>query len=101
MGCAFPGNVRELQNVMEHAVVLCRGERIELECLPGEVIEGTSGRGEGGAKLAGGPLPEAEAAAIVQTLREHSGHRGRTAAALGIDKTTLWRKMRKYGIIYS
>ncbi len=101
MGHHFPGNVRELQNVIEHAVVLCRGERIEIECLPGELVEGTSGGNGGGPKLAGGPLPEAEAAAILRTLQEHGGHRGKTAAALGIDKTTLWRKMRKYGITYS
>jgi len=101
MGHKFPGNVRELQNVIEHAVVLCRGERIEVECLPGELVEGTSGHNDAGAKSAGGPLPEAEAATILQMLRAHAGHRGKTAAALGIDKTTLWRKMRKYGITYS
>ena len=101
MGHEFPGNVRQLQNVIEHAVVLCRGERIEIECLPGELIEGTSGRNGGGPKSVGGPLPEAEATAILQMLREHAGHRGKTATALGIDKTTLWRKMRKYGITYA
>ena len=101
MGHKFPGNVRELQNVIEHAVVLCRGERIEVECLPEELVEDTSGHNDAGAKSAGGPLPEAEAATILQMLRAHAGHRGKTAAALGIDKTTLWRKMRKYGITYS
>jgi len=100
MGQAFPGNVRELQNVIEHAVVLCRGERIEIEYLPGELVEPTLDRGGGPPKPEVGPLPQAEAAAIMQTLRAHGGHRGRTAAALGIDKTTLWRKMRKYGIVY-
>jgi len=100
MGQAFPGNVRELQNVIEHAVVLCRGERIEIEYLPGELVEPALDRGGGHPKPEVGPLPQAEAAAIMQTLRAHGGHRGRTAAALGIDKTTLWRKMRKYGIVY-
>jgi len=101
MDYEFPGNVRELQNVVEHAVVLCRSDRIEIECLPRELIEATSGRDGGRPKPGGGPLPEAEAEAILQTLREQAGHRGKTAAALGIDKTTLWRKMRKYGITYS
>ena len=102
MGCELPGNVRQLQNVIERAVVLCRGERIEADCLPAELVEAASGgkRG-GGPKPDCGPLLVAEAAAIVQTLRHHAGHRGRTASALGIDKTTLWRKMKKYGITYS
>jgi len=101
MGCEFPGNVRQLQNVIEHAVVLCRGERIEVDCLPAELVEGTSRGKDPGRTSAGGPLLEAEAAAILQTLRHHAGHRGKTAEALGIDKTTLWRKMKKYGITYS
>ncbi len=100
MGGNFPGNVRQLQNVIEHAVVLCRGEQIEIECLPGELVQETTARNGGEPKSAGGPLPEAEAAAILQTLRQHAGHRAQTAAALGIDKTTLWRKMKKYGIAY-
>ncbi|MFC1597037.1 sigma-54 interaction domain-containing protein [Planctomycetota bacterium] len=101
MGCEFPGNVRQLQNVIEHAIVLCRGERIEIDCLPGELVQEALGRNGGRPKSTGGPLPEAEAAAILQTLRQHAGHRGKTAETLGIDKTTLWRKMRKYGITYS
>jgi len=101
MGCELPGNVRQLQNVIERAVVLCRGERIEADGLPAELVEAASGGKRGGPKPDGGPLLVAEAAAIVQTLRHHAGHRGRTASALGIDKTTLWRKMKKYGITYS
>ena len=99
MGYEFPGNVRQLQNVIEHAVVLCRGDRIEIECLPGELVQ-RSQRSRGRPNPAGAPLLEAEASAILQTLRENSGHRGKTAAALGIDKTTLWRKMKKYGITF-
>jgi len=100
MSCDFPGNVRQLQNVIEHAVVLCRGDRIEIECLPAELMEKTPLSNGGGSKSTGGPLLEAEAAAIVRTLREHDGHRGKTAQTLGVDKTTLWRKMKKYGITY-
>ena len=100
MGYDFPGNVRQLQNVIEHAVVLCRGDRIEIGCLPKELVQETSGRTTGESKSVGKPLLEAEAAAILQTLRQHGGHRGKTAAALGIDKTTLWRRMKKHGITY-
>ncbi len=100
MAHEFPGNVRQLQNVIEHAVVLCRGDRIEMECLPAEFALQRSEDGRGGPNAAGAPLMEAEASAIVRTLREHSGHRGKTAAALGIDKTTLWRKMKRYAITF-
>jgi transcriptional regulator with PAS, ATPase and Fis domain len=96
----LPGNVRQLQNLIEHAVVLCRGDRIELDCLPAEFVQGTSGGNLPGAKPAGSPLLEAEATAILESLGQHDGHRGKTAAALGIDKTTLWRKMKRYGITY-
>ncbi len=97
----FPGNVRQLQNVIEHAVVLCRSEQIETDCLPLEVVRANSGGIGAEPKSVGNPLLEAEAGTILQTLREHAGHRGKTAAALGIDKTTLWRKMKKYGITYA
>ena len=100
MSYEFPGNVRQLQNVIEHAVVLCRGDQIEIECLPGELVLQRSERSPGRPDPAGAPLLEAEASAILQTLRENSGHRGKTAAALGIDKTTLWRKMKKYGLTF-
>ena len=96
----FPGNVRQLQNVIEHAVVLCRDSRIEIDCLPVELLQETSGRKGTESRSAGGPLPAAEADTILETLRQYDGHRGNTAAALEIDKATLWRKMKKYGITY-
>ncbi|NQU22019.1 MAG: sigma 54-interacting transcriptional regulator [Candidatus Nealsonbacteria bacterium] len=101
MNYEFPGNVRQLQNVIEHAVVLCRGERIEIECLPAELLQETSDDKGSESRSTGSPLLEAEASTIFQTLRQHDGHRGKTAVALGIDKSTLWRKMKKYGITYS
>ncbi len=100
MDYEFPGNVRQLQNVIEHAVVLCRGSRIEIDCLPAELQQEPSGGRGAESRSAAGLLPEAEAATILQTLRQYDGHRGKTAAALEIDKATLWRKMKKYGITY-
>jgi len=89
-----------LQNIIEHAVVLCRDERIDVPCLPTEFVEAASVSSADEPKPTDSPLLEAEAETILRTLREHSGHRGRTAAALGIDKSTLWRKMKKYAITH-
>ncbi|MBN2291507.1 MAG: sigma 54-interacting transcriptional regulator [Pirellulales bacterium] len=96
----FPGNVRQLQNFIEHAVVLCRGERIEADCLPEELHQRSPIREGSEVASVGGPLPEAEATTILRVLEQYDGHRGKTAAALEIDKATLWRKMKKYGITY-
>jgi len=93
----FPGNIRELQNIIEHAFVLCKGSIIELEHLPREVLE----KKEQLLKESPAPykgLQEAEAQLIRETLKRYNGHRGKTAQALGIAKSTLWRKIRRYGI---
>ena len=84
----FPGNVRELQNVLEHAVVLCRTNRIEVSCLPAELVDESSAGVASQQDLAGAPLMDAEAGAILETLRRNDGHRGRTAMALGISEST-------------
>jgi len=93
----YPGNVRELENFIEHAFVLCKGDRINLDCLPKDLIEGQE---EMPPSL---PLKEealfrkAEAEIVQQALKKYGGNRAKTAQALGIDRTTLWRKMKKYG----
>jgi len=93
----FPGNVRELENIIEHAFIMCHGRIIEREHLPGELLARTSKVGNHAAES---PLHGAEARAILRALHEHHGNRGKTASYLGIDKSTLWRKMKKYGITY-
>jgi len=96
----FPGNIRELENIIEHAFVLCRGPVIELEHLPETVVARALISDDGAAGTADTPLRHAEAAAIIEALRKNNGNRLDTAAYLGINKTTLWRKMKKYGITY-
>lgn len=99
----FPGNVRELQNIIEHGFVLCEAGRIELRHVPRFVMTGLT-RGANGPKPGRRPesgqtaLANAEADAIRSALASHNNHRRRTAAALGISPTTLWRKMKRYGI---
>jgi PAS domain S-box-containing protein len=97
MAQTFPGNVRELENAIEHAFVVCAGNTIRVEDLPAHI------RGESisaGAKAVSihGPLESAEAAAIREALARHGGNRTRAAQDLGISRNTLWRKMKKHGI---
>jgi len=98
MGYGFPGNVRELENIIEHAFVMCKGEMIELRHLPPELIESskeTAIREEEVSK----PLQTAEAEAILKALERNKGNRLRTARELGINRSTLWRKIKRYGIV--
>ncbi len=95
----FPGNVRELENILERALILCRDDVIGPDCLPSEI--GTNGEEESeSAPFVEDPLKAAEAKAIKQALARNYGHRERTARALGIHKTTLIRKMKKLHITY-
>ncbi|MBN2366044.1 MAG: sigma 54-interacting transcriptional regulator [Calditrichaeota bacterium] len=96
----WPGNIRELENVLEHAFVVGHGEIIETEYLPErlwltiENVEDPSMR-----ESSDSPLKNAEKVMIISNLKKYNGHRGKTARALGIDKTTLWRKMKKYRLL--
>ncbi len=94
----FPGNIRELENAMEHAFVLCVGPVIQLEHLPEEIRR--RGQSSGGAKPAAAPggFQEAEAQVIRNALARTQGNRAAAARLLGIHKTTLYRKMRRLGI---
>ena len=98
------GNVRELENVLEHAMVCSRGATIEPEALPRSLlIPEPAGAAWAppspiGADSAG-PSREAERQSLLHALERAGWHRGRAAEALGIDRTTLWRKMRRLRIV--
>jgi transcriptional regulator with PAS, ATPase and Fis domain len=96
----WPGNVRELQNGIERAVALTRMDEIAVEDLP-DKLQGTR-RTEGPERQAGEPegflsLDEMERRHILRAMEIHQGHRGLAADALGIDRKTLYRKLRAYG----
>jgi PAS domain S-box-containing protein len=94
----FPGNVRELENLIEYGFVLCHDRLIDMCHLPEDVQQmGMPSAGSGG-RVAASRLKWAEADAIRATLRQTGGHLGKTAQELGISRTTLWRKMNKLSI---
>ena len=98
-GQPWPGNIRELRNVLERAVSLAEGDILLTSQLehtqepPGQVSRAPE-------PLAGQQLCQqvahAEEASIREALRRNGGHRGQTAAELGISVTTLWRRMRRF-----
>jgi len=95
MHCPWPGNVRELRTAVEHAVVLCRGERIARRDLPPSV------RGEiaGGAKLLPGKtvtVKDAEKELISRALKETNGNRTHAAQKIGMSRRTFHRKLHEY-----
>ncbi len=95
----FPGNIRELENLLEHAFVMCRGSMIMPEHLPKEfreAVEATHERSD--AFSLRGRFEESEGLLIKEALSRNRGHRGKTARDLGISTTTLWRKIKMLGL---
>jgi PAS domain S-box-containing protein len=96
MAYGFPGNVRELENVLEHAFVLCDGEQLELRHLPPHFLA-RRGRGTPSPAIREAARA-AEAGLIREALEQHRSDRLATARALGIHKSTLFRKIRALGL---
>jgi two-component system NtrC family response regulator len=96
---SYPGNARELENLIERAVVLCRGEVIVTQDLPYHLQEGKSEM-EIPKKEKSLPesLEEIERDLIVKALHQHQGVQTRAAESLGISERVLRYKVRKYGI---
>ena len=92
----YPGNVRELENAIEHAFVLCSGGLIEVHHLPPELHDGSSSDASGG--IGHVTLQEMEVMHIAETLRRHGGNRDAAAEALGIHRATLFRKIKSLDI---
>lgn len=95
----FPGNIRELENMMEQAVALSGGGVISVDDVLPTGIEPKRSLGTGGKTLAD-VVDAAERQAIEVALRECDGSRERAAEMLGISATTLWRKMTRLSITY-
>jgi PAS domain S-box-containing protein len=94
----YPGNVRELENIIEHACVMCQGTQIRTTHLPPELSPKLD-KAIIKEKLNRPPLQAFEKRLIEETLEKHNGNKILTAKELGLHRSTLWRKMQKYGLI--
>jgi len=92
----YPGNVRELENIIEHCFVLCEGEIIEAKYLPSSVRPVLKKENAEDSEPA--TIKQMEIILITQALRRNNGNKTVTAKELGIDKSTLFRKMKAFAI---
>src|SRR5690349_3549144 len=102
----WPGNVRELENVIEYALALGNGEELGVQDLP---LELTESQGQAGAEEIrellqaymndAVPLAEIEKRYILSVLQQFGGNQVRAAAALGIDRSKLYRRLKQYGVM--
>jgi len=96
----WPGNVRELQNVIERAVLLGKGDRITLADLPAHITQGVplATVAASTKQTLKEALEGPERQIILQVLRENNWNRNLTAEQLGINRTTLYKKMKRLGL---
>jgi len=90
----WPGNIRELANIIERAFILCKGDFIERKHLP----ENISGAGDAACAVPARSLRDVEAQFLLSALRENNGNRALTARKLGIHKSTLYRRLKALGL---
>jgi len=113
MAYPWPGNVRELENVLERGAVCSRGAVLGMEDIADEVREHGRARPkvppaassadllaarEGAPPRSANDAPAGEKDLLLRALEEHRWNKGAAAAKLGIDRSTLWRKMKRLGI---
>jgi len=101
----WPGNVRELRNIIERLVIMTPGDTIERRHLPASLLEALPAEAAAAedAGVGGGSLVEAREAFerryILEKYRECGGNMSRTAEALGVERSNLYRKMKAYGLL--
>lgn len=94
----WPGNVRELENSLESAVVLAKGETIRPEDLPGKIREKIPTPIVSETSALTPPLEEIEKSYIFWVLNQTGWNKSKAASILGIDNSTLYRKIERYGL---
>ncbi len=92
----FPGNIRELENILEHCFVLCKGDVIETKHLPASIGKTAPDQPSDISKFR--TLRQTEILMIEQALRRNNGNRNAAATELGINASTLFRKLKNFNI---
>jgi two-component system nitrogen regulation response regulator NtrX len=104
----WPGNVRELRNIIERLVILTRGERIEARDLPASLLDAVpedvmtasvAVEASGEARSLAAAREEFERQYILKRYHQCQGNMSRTAEALGVERSNLYRKMKAYGLL--
>ncbi len=103
MGYEWPGNIRELQNVVERAILLCNNQNIGPDQLPSIITRGVASRcveqkGAGSGDSIDERLKKMEIGMIVDALKNTQGVQVKAAELLGINQRSLWHRIKKYGI---
>ncbi len=98
MGFDWPGNVRQLRNIIENMIVLAGEGKLSVEDLPAELRGAAQGVEAQTTDLAGVSISEAEKQLIANTLKMVAGNRSQAARILGIGERTLYRKIKEYGL---
>jgi transcriptional regulator with GAF, ATPase, and Fis domain len=113
LSCDWPGNVRELENALEFAATVCQGQTVQPEDLPPEIVEvvrpahgeaphpaspGLAVQVAAGRPGEVGLSPPPDRAGLLTALDAHRWNRADTARALGMSRSTLWRRMRESGL---
>jgi len=98
LGFAWPGNVRQLRNVLRTLAALCDGGRIGLEDLPAMIRQVRPLPAVAVEEPSEHPLDDAERLALLNALEQTRWHMTNTAEQLGVSRNTLYRKLRKHGI---
>jgi len=94
----FRGNIRELENIVEHCFILCDSDVIRTEHLPERIRNYSTDLSSNSIANGRELLKEKEKEVIRNLLKKNNGNRSQTAKELGVNPSTLWRKMKKLGI---
>ena len=94
LGQPFPGNIRQLANIIEYTFITCKEDVIDMEHLPKDLVKVQEDQHS---LLSSNEYEEAEK--IRAILEQYPQNRPEAARVLGMSRTTLWRKMKKYGIM--